>query len=77
VADDRKYNIGYYLYDGIDPKWATFIKTIGLPQGPKPKLFAKRQESVQKDVERAFGVLQARFAIIRDLFDTWRRVNCV
>jgi len=58
--------MGYYLSDGIYPRWATFVKTISLPQGPKARLFAERQESVRKDVERAFGVPQARFAIIRD-----------
>ena len=57
--------MGYYLSDGIYPRWATFVKTIPLPQGAKAKLFAERQESVRKDVERAFGVLQAHFAIIR------------
>ena len=57
--------MGYFLSDGIYPRWATFVKTISLPQGPKARLFAQRQESVRKDVERAFGVLQARFAIIR------------
>jgi len=31
---------------------------------PSSKLFSKRQESVRKYVERAFGVLQAHFAII-------------
>ena len=65
MVNGRKYNIDYYLSDGIYPKWATVVKTIRLCQGPKEKLFAKHQESVQKNVERAFGVLQARFAIIR------------
>ena len=46
--------------DGV----ATFVKTIPIPQGPKKKLIAERQESVRKNVERAFGVLQARFAIV-------------
>jgi len=65
VVNGRKYNIGYYLSDSIYPKWATFVKTIHFPQGPKLKLFAEHQESVRKDIKRAFGVLQARFAIVR------------
>jgi len=40
-------------------------KTIHLPQGPKVKLLAQRKESVRKDTERAFGVLEAWFTIIR------------
>ncbi|KAI3827348.1 hypothetical protein L1987_01421 [Smallanthus sonchifolius] len=39
--------------------------TIPSPRGNKNKYFAKAQESARKDVERAFGVLQQRFAIIR------------
>lgn len=58
------YNMGYYLADGIYPEWATFVKTISMPQGEKNKLFAQHQESARKDVEQAFGVLQSRFAII-------------
>jgi len=65
IVNGRKYNIWYFLSDLIHPKWATFLNTIPLSQGPKARLFVERQESVRKDVERAFGVLQVRFAIIR------------
>ncbi|XP_042957996.1 uncharacterized protein LOC122293484 [Carya illinoinensis] len=58
------YAMGYYLVDDIYPQWATFVKTISTPQGNKKKYFAAAQESARKDVECAFGVLQARFAIL-------------
>ncbi|XP_030964661.1 uncharacterized protein LOC115985911 [Quercus lobata] len=58
------YTIRYYFADGIYPKWATFVKTIPAPQGQKYKLFEAAQEACRKDAERAFGVLQARFAIV-------------
>ncbi|XP_010232218.2 uncharacterized protein LOC100822948 [Brachypodium distachyon] len=64
-VNDKQYQHGYYLVDGIYPEWAAFVKTISLPQTEKHKLFAKHQEGARKDVERAFGVLQARFSIIR------------
>uniref|UniRef100_A0A0D3E394 Nuclease HARBI1 n=1 Tax=Brassica oleracea var. oleracea TaxID=109376 RepID=A0A0D3E394_BRAOL len=62
----REYHLAYYLTDGIYPKWTTFIQSIPIPQGPKAVLFAQYQEAVRKDVERAFGVLQARFAIVKN-----------
>ncbi|XP_021716733.1 uncharacterized protein LOC110684605 [Chenopodium quinoa] len=65
TVNGNTYNQGYYLTDGIYPKWATFIDAITAPQTPKQRLFTTKQESIRKDVERAFGVLQARFAIIR------------
>ena len=37
----------------------------------KKKHFAKAQELARKDVERAFGVLQARFAIVRGPTRFW------
>ena len=59
------YNIGYYLSDGIYPRGATFVKTVLLPQSTKDRWFVEHQEAVRKDVEKAFEVLQSRFAIIR------------
>jgi len=67
----NNYTMSYYLADGIYPSWATFVKTIPEPQGNKKKYFAKAQEACRKDVERAFGVLQARFAIVRRLARLW------
>ncbi|XP_010513731.1 PREDICTED: uncharacterized protein LOC104789782 [Camelina sativa] len=37
-----------------------------LTDDPKASLFATYQEAVRKDVERAFGVLQSRFAIVKN-----------
>ncbi|KAL5579403.1 hypothetical protein UlMin_011845 [Ulmus minor] len=61
----HEYTMRYYLVDGIYPSWSTFVKTLSSPQGNKNKYFAACQESARKDVERAFGVLQSRFAIVR------------
>ena len=65
VVNGNEYNLAYYLTDEIYPKWATFIQSISLPQDEKASLFATNQEACRKDVERAFGVLQARFAIVK------------
>uniref|UniRef100_A0A0D3BQ63 DDE Tnp4 domain-containing protein n=1 Tax=Brassica oleracea var. oleracea TaxID=109376 RepID=A0A0D3BQ63_BRAOL len=65
-VNNHTYRMAYYLTDGIYPNWSTFIQSIPLPQGPKAELFAKHQESTRKDVERAFGVLQSRFAIVKN-----------
>ena len=58
-VNGNDYNMGYYLTDGI----ISYI--IPCPQGDMRRLFSKYQEGQRKDVERAFGVLQSRFAIIR------------
>jgi hypothetical protein len=37
----------------------------------KEAVFTKAQEAVCKDIERAFDILQARFAIVRDPAHFW------
>ena len=70
-VNGHKYNMTYYLADGIYPSYPTFVKSIRLPITEQDKLFAKYQEACRKDVERAFGVLQARFQIIREPARMW------
>ncbi|CAN1128210.1 hypothetical protein LINPERHAP2_LOCUS4486, partial [Linum perenne] len=64
---------GYYLADGIYPEWATMVKSFAYPEDPKRKKFKKMQEAARKNVERAFGVLQARWAIVRGAARFWHR----
>jgi hypothetical protein len=73
VINGRHYNKGYYLADGIYPKWATFVKTISSPILPKEVDFIKAQEGCRKDVERAFGVLQQRFVVVRFPAMSWSK----
>ena len=63
--NDHNYNKGYYLADGINPQWTTLVKTISNPVGEKRMRFSQEQESARNDVERAFGVLQSRWCIVR------------
>jgi hypothetical protein len=62
---------GYYLADEIYPEWATLVKTIRNPEGRAEAEFAKAPEEARKDNERAFGVLQARFVIVRGPSHFW------
>jgi hypothetical protein len=71
VVNGCEYDRYYVLTDGIYPEWACFVQSIHLPEDAKRAYFAKRQEAVRKDVERCFGVLQARFAIIRNPCRFW------
>jgi hypothetical protein len=59
TINGNQYNQGYYLAYGIYPDWATLVKTLSQSRGLEQKHFVKMQEARRKDVEHAFGVLQA------------------
>ncbi|XP_004308596.1 PREDICTED: uncharacterized protein LOC101301916 [Fragaria vesca subsp. vesca] len=67
------YEFGYYLADGIYPKWATLIQSIKHLENEVEEYFSTKQEAYRKDAERVFGILQARFAIIRQPSRGWGR----
>ncbi|KAH9781249.1 dde tnp4 domain-containing protein [Citrus sinensis] len=73
VIKGNEYNMSYYLADGFYPKWSTLVQTINDPCGHKKTLFAMKQEACQKDVERAFEVLQSRFAIVAGPSRFWNK----
>jgi hypothetical protein len=79
LQEEDHYNINgttrdfmYFLVDGIYPKWSIFISTLShaMP-GSKEAYFATCQEAVRKDIERAFGVLVARFEILQKPMLVW------
>ncbi|GJW54610.1 ALP1-like protein isoform X1 [Tanacetum coccineum] len=65
VVNGHTYMKCYYLADGIYPAWSTFVKTFSVARDEKTLKFKRVQEAVRKDIERAFGVLQGRWGIIR------------
>ncbi|XP_071727237.1 uncharacterized protein [Rutidosis leptorrhynchoides] len=64
-VNDNQYTKGYYLADGIYPDWATLVKGFACPTDDPRIKFTRFQASARKNVERAFGVLQGRFHILR------------
>ncbi|CAN0920676.1 Protein ANTAGONIST OF LIKE HETEROCHROMATIN PROTEIN 1 [Linum grandiflorum] len=70
-VNESWYDTCYYLADGIYPAWSTLVKTIANPTDNKEALFAERQEGYRKDVEKAFGISQARWAIVRNPARSW------
>ncbi|GKB04457.1 ALP1-like protein isoform X1 [Tanacetum coccineum] len=65
VVNGHTYRKYYYLADGIYPAWSTFVKTFPVARDEKSLKFKRVEEAARKDIERAFGVLQSRWGIIR------------
>ena len=55
----------YMLSDKIYPPWCIFAKSNNAPLTESEMIYTKAQESVRRDIERFFGVLQGRFRILR------------
>ena len=70
-VNGQEYNRYSLLADDIYPPWSCFVQSIHQPDDGKRKHFASCQEACRKDVERCFGVLQARFSIIRNPCRQW------
>ncbi|XP_076951618.1 uncharacterized protein LOC143625039 [Bidens hawaiensis] len=65
TVNGRQYNQGYYVADGIYPEWSTLVKSFKYPHTDEVKAFKKTSRVSKKDVEKAFGVLQGRWHIIK------------
>ena len=72
-VNGNNYEYAYWLGDGIYPTYACFVKTIPNPTTRMQKMFATAQEAKRKDIERAFGILQARFHILTSGCRLWDR----
>ena len=72
---DQQFNKLWMMTDGIYPELARFVKTLNFPAGRKERIYAKWQESCRKDVERAFGVLQRKYLVLRNPIEAWDEVK--
>lgn len=57
--------LGCFLVDGKYPAWSISTKPITHPRGGTKKIYTKRHEAIRKDIEKCFGVQQARVLCLR------------
>ncbi|XP_076953169.1 uncharacterized protein LOC143627171 [Bidens hawaiensis] len=72
-ANGEHFKYGYYLVDGIYNEWRILVQAYASPVSDKRKYFTKKQESTRKDIERAFGVLKKRWAMLANPIRFWTR----
>ncbi|XP_068314971.1 uncharacterized protein [Pyrus communis] len=68
-----QYIMRYYLVDNIYPKWVTLVQAIANLVDDAQRWFILHQKAYRKDVERAFGILQAQWKIIKEPARGWSR----
>jgi Plant transposon protein len=72
IANEKRTNLSF-LADGIIPRWPIFMTSYSIPRTMKENAYIAAQEAERKEVERAFGVLQGKFNIIRESSRFWSR----
>ena len=60
----ENFNALFALVDRIYPRYSQFVKGIPMPLTAQEIPFSEWQESSQKDIKRAFGVLQCHFQVM-------------
>ena len=60
---EEEFNKCFVLADGIYPPFARFVKGIEMPISMKEKMYTSWQEAARKDIERSFGVFQAKWQV--------------
>ncbi|BFG38209.1 hypothetical protein CerSpe_244830 [Prunus speciosa] len=71
--NDKMLRRDYFMPRSVYP--FTCVKTFPNPNNERKNMFSKYQEAYCKDVEQCFGILQARFGIIRGAIRMWKRVT--
>lgn len=68
---DKEFNKLFILVDGIYPRYSRFVRGFKEPTTERQKRYCGWQEGARKDIERAFGVLQAKFQYICRPMNLW------
>jgi hypothetical protein len=83
TVNGNDYNMGYYLADRIYHFWTILISGYSSPQTNKQRHFTKEQSMYRKYVECVFGIMQAKYAIMKGPARLWSQedlkyiVDCV
>lgn len=72
IAGEQR-NKPYWFADGIYPKYPCFVLPDPHPTNKKEQLFSATQESIRKEVERAFARLQNKWHILSRASRFWSR----